>query len=106
MLLANSTGPAHFIYNGSLPFELKWFCTIRIEMFFRSNAVLSIQFELISVVSNPKGGTERSLSESGVDAFSMFSIELELISGVANPKGGNRALSIRIRGRCIFHVFD
>ena len=41
-------------------------------------------------------------SESGVDAFSTFSIELELISGVANPKGGNRALSIRIRGRCIF----
>ena len=35
-----------------------------------------------------------------------ISIELELISGVANPKGGNRALSIRIRGRCIFHVFD
>ena len=45
-------------------------------------------------------------SKPGVDAFSRFSIELELISVVANPKGGNRALSIRIRGRCIFHVFD
>ena len=41
-----------------------------------------------------RGETERSLSESGIDAFSMFSIELELISGVANPKWGiKRSLS-------------
>ena len=66
----------------------------------------SIELEFISVVANPKEEIERSLSESGVDAFSAFSIELELISVVANPKGGNRALSIRIQGRCIFHVFD
>ena len=33
-------------------------------------------------------------------------MKLELISVVANPKGGNRTLRVRIRGRCIFHVFS
>ena len=82
--------------------------------------MFSMELELISAVSNPVGEIKRSLSDGGVDTFltfsrhlmkyvfllnDVFSIEFELISVVSNPKGENRALSIRIRGRCIFNVF-
>ena len=70
------------------------------------------ELELISVVANPKGGSQvPSIRIRGRQHKTQKRPntepegELELISAVANPKGGNRTFSIRIRGRCIFTLF-
>ena len=51
----------------------------------------SFEAQLISVISNTKGETEHSLSESGHNKSfcktAMFSFELDLISAISNPKG-------------------
>ena len=64
----------------------------------------STPLELITGMSNPKGGNRTPVIRIYYrHIFDAYSASLELISGVSNPKGANRRPVIRIYYR---HIFD
>ena len=66
----------------------------------------SASLELISGISNPKGGNQAlSIRICDRHIFDAYSASLELSSGISSPKGGSQALSIRICDRHIFNAY-
>ena len=69
-------GKSSALYQNPASMHFECFLDIKWKTFFLYNDMFSVELDLISGVSNPKGETKRPLPESGVDAFLTLSRHL------------------------------